>query len=97
MYWLYSFLTAAGMLLLAPYFLVRGWIQGKYLNNIPERLGWRFAAELTAHSEDGERPKPLWIPAVSVGEVLAALPLARQLKDKFPSLRLVVSTTTATG
>ena len=46
MYALYSLLTAAGMLLLSPYFLMRGLIQGKYLGNIPERLGWRFPPEL---------------------------------------------------
>jgi 3-deoxy-D-manno-octulosonic-acid transferase len=99
MYWLYSLLTAAGMLLLSPYFLVRGWMQGKYLDNIPERLGWRFPAELTARGDAGAgaRQKSLWIHAVSVGEVLAVLPLARLLKEKLPSLRLVVSTTTATG
>jgi 3-deoxy-D-manno-octulosonic-acid transferase len=34
---------------------------------------------------------------VSVGEVLAVLPLAQQLKKKYPQRRLVVSTTTLTG
>ena len=97
MYLIYSALTAAGMLLLSPYFLLRGWIQGKYLANIPERMGWRFPAELTARGNPGPPAKSLWIHAVSVGEVLAVLPLARQLKDKFPFLRLLVSTTTATG
>jgi 3-deoxy-D-manno-octulosonic-acid transferase len=39
----------------------------------------------------------IWIHAVSVGEVLAALPLAKQLKQQFPGKPLIVSTTTATG
>ena len=34
---------------------------------------------------------------MSVGEVLAALPLARSLKQRFSERRLVISTTTATG
>lgn len=97
MYLLYSLLTAAGVILLSPYFLVRGWIQGKYIDNLPARMGLRFPPELTDGSSESARAKSLWIHAVSVGEVLAVLPLARQLKDKFPSLRLVVSTTTATG
>jgi 3-deoxy-D-manno-octulosonic-acid transferase len=96
MYALYSLLTAAGMLLLAPYFLVRGLIQGKYLGNIPERMGWRFPPELRGGSE-GMREKSIWIHAVSVGEVLAVLPLAQELKMRFPQRRLVVSTTTVTG
>ncbi len=97
MYALYSLLTAAGMLLLSPYFLLRGLIQGKYLGNIAERLGWRFPPELRAKNSPGSAEKSIWIHAVSVGEVLAVLPLAEQLKRRFPQFRLVVSTTTVTG
>ena len=53
MYALYSLLTAAGMVLLSPYFLIRGLIQRKYLSNIPERLGWRFPPELHAVTSSG--------------------------------------------
>src|SRR5579863_2133366 len=97
MYALYSLLTAAGLLLLSPYFLIRGLIQGKYLGNIPERLGWRFPPQLRGRQFLGAQEKSIWIHAVSVGEVLAVLPLAQQLKKRFPLRRLVVSTTTATG
>jgi 3-deoxy-D-manno-octulosonic-acid transferase len=97
MYALYSLLTAAGMLLLSPYFLLRGLIQGKYLGNIPERLGWKFPPELHDEKSPGSAEKSIWIHAVSVGEVLAVLPLAQKLKTRFPLLRLVVSTTTVTG
>jgi 3-deoxy-D-manno-octulosonic-acid transferase len=96
MYTLYSLLTAAGLLLLAPYFLVRGLAQRKYLSNIPERFGWKFPPELRASGGAAEG-KSVWIHAVSVGEVLAALPLARALNERFPTYRLVVSTTTLTG
>jgi 3-deoxy-D-manno-octulosonic-acid transferase len=97
MYALYSLLMAAGMLLLSPYFLLRGLIQGKYLSNIPERLGWRFPPELHGGGSPDSTEKSIWIHAVSVGEVLAVLPLAQQLKKRFPLRRLVVSTTTVTG
>ncbi len=97
MYALYSLLTAAGMLLLSPYFLLRGLIQRKYLSNIPERFGWTFPPELRGKGGLGSAEKSIWIHAVSVGEVLAVLPLARQLKKKYPRRRLVVSTTTVTG
>ncbi|HEX4643718.1 MAG TPA: 3-deoxy-D-manno-octulosonic acid transferase [Candidatus Acidoferrales bacterium] len=97
MYALYSLLTAAGVLLLSPYFLIRGLLQGKYLSNIPERLGWRFPPELRGGKSPRAAEKSIWIHAVSVGEVLAVLPLAQQLKASFPQFRLVVSTTTLTG
>lgn len=97
MYALYSLLTAAGMLLLSPYFLLRGLVQRKYLSNLPERLGWRFPRELRRETSPGVLEGPIWIHAVSVGEVLAVLPLAQQLKEKFPRRRVVVSTTTITG
>jgi len=97
MYALYSLLTAAGMLLLSPYFLLRGLVRGKYLGNIPERLAWRFPPGLRAKASPDSQEKSIWIHAVSVGEVLAVLPLAQQLKKKFPLRRLVVSTTTVTG
>ncbi|NGN99184.1 3-deoxy-D-manno-octulosonic acid transferase [Grimontia sp. S25] len=41
--------------------------------------------------------KPLWIHAVSVGEVLAVSPLIRELKQKEPSLPVLLTTTTSTG
>ena len=97
MYALYSLLTAAGMLLLSPYFLLRGLIRGKYLGNIPERMAWRFPPGLRLETSSDAQEKSIWIHAVSLGEVLAVLPLAQQLKKKFPQRRLVVSTTTATG
>ena len=97
MYALYSLLTAAGMVLLSPYFLIRGLIDGKYLGHVRERLGWGFPQELRSGSCAEPSNGTIWIHAVSVGEVLAALPLAKQLKERYWDRRLVVSTTTATG
>ena len=39
----------------------------------------------------------IWVHAVSVGEVIAAVPLIKQLKTKYPDLPLLVTTTTPTG
>src|SRR5271165_526760 len=93
-YLIYSLLTAAGMILLSPYFVLRAMARGKGLDNLPERLGWRFPAELQASGKMGDS---IWIHAVSVGEVLAAIPLAKQIKERYPQRRLIVSTTTTTG
>ena len=95
MYFVYSALTAVGVLLFSPYLLVRGMGRRQYLKNLPERLGRRFPPELTI--ANGANPGAIWLHAVSVGEVLAALPLARSLKERFRDRRLIVSTTTATG
>jgi len=40
---------------------------------------------------------PIWIHAVSVGEVRAAQPLVREIKQRWPAIPLLVTTTTPTG
>lgn len=95
MYFVYSILTAAAVILLSPYLLIRGAGRRQYLKNFPERMGWRFPQQLA--SKDSNGPGAIWVHAVSVGEVLAAVPLARALKQRFPERRLAISTTTATG
>lgn len=93
MYFLYTFITATGALLLLPYFALERWRRGKHFHGLRERLGF-LPQSLSA---PGNSPGAVWIHAVSVGEVLAALPMARQLKEQFPARRLVISTTTPTG
>lgn len=41
--------------------------------------------------------KSIWVHAVSVGEVIAAIPLIKRLKKAYPDLPLLVTTTTPTG
>jgi 3-deoxy-D-manno-octulosonic-acid transferase len=93
-YFVYSFLMGAAALLLLPYWLIKGWRQGKYLSNLRERLGLSFAAlgKLPATGTDA-----IWIHAVSVGELLSSIALAKRLKEAYPNRALVVSTTTITG
>jgi 3-deoxy-D-manno-octulosonic-acid transferase len=94
MYILYRILTAVGMLLLAPYYAVRGWRNRESPRALRERFGGLppGIAALAATSSN-----TIWIHAVSVGEVLAAKPLADALKIKFPGCAVFVSTTTETG
>ncbi len=81
-------------LLLLPYWLIQGLRRGKYLSNLGERLGLSFPSlgALPAH-----RPGAIWVHAVSVGEALSSVALARRLKEAYPDRPLVVSTTTITG
>jgi 3-deoxy-D-manno-octulosonic-acid transferase len=95
MYFLYNLVTAAGIILLAPYVLLSSARRQKYLPSLSQRLGFKFPPQLTA--KDDLVAPAIWLHAVSVGEVLAALPFARCLKERFPRWRLVISTTTATG
>jgi 3-deoxy-D-manno-octulosonic-acid transferase len=93
-YFIYSFLMGLAALLLLPYWLVQGLRHGKYLSNLGQRLGFSFPSlrNLTV-----DRPGAIWIHAVSVGEVLSGVTLARRLKETYPARSLVVSTTTITG
>jgi 3-deoxy-D-manno-octulosonic-acid transferase len=81
-------------LLLAPYWLVKGLRHGKYLSNLRERLGFSFPA---VDKLPTDFAGAIWIHAVSVGEVLSGVTLARQLKAAYPDRPLIVSTTTITG
>jgi 3-deoxy-D-manno-octulosonic-acid transferase len=93
-YFIYSFLMGLTALLLVPYWLVQGLRNGKYLSNLGERLGFSFPAlaKLPANSSGA-----IWIHAVSVGEALSGITLARRLKEAYPDRPLVISTTTQTG
>lgn len=94
MYFLYSFLMGLAALLTSPYWLIHGLRHGKYLSNLGQRLGFSIP-ELGKLPAD--RPAAIWIHAVSVGEALSGVTLARRLKDAYPQRPLVVSTTTLTG
>ncbi|PYU62085.1 MAG: 3-deoxy-D-manno-octulosonic acid transferase, partial [Acidobacteria bacterium] len=94
MYFIYSLLMGLAALLLAPYWLVEGMRHGKYFSNLGERLGFSFPglAKLPAQSTGA-----IWIHAVSVGEALSSITLARRLKEAYPKRPLIISTTTKTG
>jgi 3-deoxy-D-manno-octulosonic-acid transferase len=93
-YFIYSLLMGFAALLLVPYWVVQGLRHGKYLSNLGGRLGLSFPslAKLPA-----ERCGAIWLHAVSVGETLSSVTLARRLKEAYPDRPLVVSTTTITG
>jgi 3-deoxy-D-manno-octulosonic-acid transferase len=101
MYFFYRILTAVGMLLLVPYYALRTWTRGERSHALAERLGSlppEIESRAGAASAAGDSAaRPIWIHAVSVGEVLAAKPLVEGLKRRFPERAVFVSTTTETG
>ncbi len=94
MYFVYSFLMGAAALLLVPYWLIKGLRQKKYLSNLRERLGLSTGP---LDKLPADRAGAVWIHAVSVGELLSGIALAKRLKEAYPHRPLVVSTTTITG
>jgi 3-deoxy-D-manno-octulosonic-acid transferase len=88
MYAIYSLaLTLLGLVYL-PVFLVRKVWQGGHPLALGQRLGWAPLAP---------GPDRFWVHAVSVGEVMAAIPLVQALRHRWPATEVAVSTVTATG
>ncbi|GAA3710152.1 lipid IV(A) 3-deoxy-D-manno-octulosonic acid transferase [Oceanisphaera sediminis] len=66
----------------------------------PKRGKPGFGARWTEHLGLVSRPRkvnPVWLHAVSVGEMVAATPLIRAIKAEHPELPILVTTTTRTG
>ena len=91
MYLTYSVLTLIVFTLISPYFLYQAIRYKKYIGGLRQRLGF---LPLTFNI-DGE--ESIWIHAVSVGETLTARALIGELKQRYPGLKLFLSTTTMTG
>ena len=91
MYFVYSILGVAFFALVSPWFLYQAIRYRKYVGSLSQRMGYLPVS----FNMDGEQS--IWIHAVSVGEVLTARPLARDLRTRYPRLRLFLSTTTMTG
>lgn len=79
--------------LCVPLFLLHLLWRGRANPAYRQRWQERFALG-NVHIDDAE---VIWVHAVSVGEVQAALPLIRRLIREHPSHRVVVTTTTPTG
>jgi len=77
--------------LLVPAVLVRLVLRGLRNRGYWHRWGERFG--FVARLSDG----PVWVHAVSVGEVRAAVPLVAALEQRYPGRRILVTTMTPTG
>ena len=67
-------------------------VKGKAHEDFAQRFGM-----LSGAVRDASASRPLWIHAVSVGEVMAAKNFIEKLAEKFPGRKIVLSTTTKTG
>ena len=82
------------LLLVSPIILFVLLAKQRCRRGLPQRLG--LQAEPPAPEPD-DRSGCIWIHAVSLGEVVAVAPLVRDLRRRYPEMRLVVSTVTETG
>jgi 3-deoxy-D-manno-octulosonic-acid transferase len=90
---IYSALLAAVLVLGAPWWLARMATSGRYRAGLAGRLG-----RIPAGLEEAVRGRSVvWLHAVSVGEVMAASELVRELGRALPEWVIAVSTTTETG
>lgn len=92
-WWIYNGLLPLGLLLSLPGQLLKMIRRGQPLYCWRERFGFYG----NQGSTGGEPERPLWIHAVSVGEVKMAAELAREIQRRCPDQPLVLSTTTITG
>jgi len=84
---LYNLLTYVLLLPYAGYWFVRGIVNRSYWDKFFQRLGADYP----------QLERCIWVHAVSVGEVVAAVPLVRALLSRYPDRPLLVTTVTPTG
>lgn len=90
---IYNLLWPVGLLLFLPGYLVKMFRRGGYREKFGQRLGF-YDRQLRARLY---WKKPIWLHAVSVGEVMIALKLARQIRGLREDQHFVLTTTTTTG
>lgn len=91
MHALYTLAILGAAAALSPWFLYQALRYRKYVGSVAERMG-RLPVSINV---DGD--PSIWIHAVSVGETLAARTLIDGLRQRYPGLRIFLSTTTLTG
>jgi 3-deoxy-D-manno-octulosonic-acid transferase len=77
--------------LLSPWFVYRAIRYRKYIGSLAQRMGYLPLS----FNLDGD--ESIWIHAVSVGEALTARSLLPDLRERYPGLKIFVSTTTLSG
>ena len=93
-WYFYNLLFAVAYLVMLPQFLLRMRRRGGYRNRLSDRFG-RYPADVLERLQ--RMDNPVWIHAVSVGEVYVAGQVMRALREQLPEMGFVFSTTSSTG
>ncbi|MEK6776619.1 MAG: 3-deoxy-D-manno-octulosonic acid transferase [bacterium] len=93
MFFLYNLILDLFVIFALPFFLVKLVTTKKYRKGLMQRLGI-LPGEQIARIQGMQ---PIWVHAVSVGETVAAVPLVRALRRRYPEKKILVTTVTATG
>jgi 3-deoxy-D-manno-octulosonic-acid transferase len=93
-WFIYNVLLPVGLVLVAPTYLLRMRKRGQASYRWKERFGI-FDSAVQQGLKDACRP--VWIHAVSVGEVKIAAVLIREIRNRRPDQDIILSTTTITG
>ncbi len=93
MYILYNLFLIVATVAFFPVILFKLITVPKYRAGLTQKLGRLRKGVLKVI----KGTRPIWVHAVSVGEVMAAHPLIRELKKKYPHRKLILSTVTVTG
>lgn len=90
---LYNILLTLGLVLGAPFYLLKLWRRGNWKQGFRQRFG-HYSSKVKQAITNRH---VMWIHAVSVGEVNLVIRLIEELERRLPNLKIVVSTTTTTG
>ena len=92
-YWTYNVVLTVVLILLAPIAPFLLLLRVRWMNGLSDRLAW--------YSTDVRRAlqgaRPVWLHAVSVGEVRSGQCLAEALRRRYPACKILISSSTATG
>ena len=88
---LYDLLWVCAAVVASPWLYLRSRRDPAFAEMVRQRAGWELPPRRT-------HPGPtVLVHGVSVGEVKGAVPLVRAVRERYPALEVVVSTTTNTG